>query len=210
MAHEGVVVEVWVGSVDAGDFFGLAGADGFVGIETPDAFEEALTAENFMEAGDAPGKIVGGVEKGGVGVGDFDAFADKGWRNSGVSANCRVTFVEKFDGFARPDGPVAEKAADDAAFDLLAVDRKSVRSEEVKDDVVVIAGVERNVAAGFGDGTDDVKSLITIEGSDFDGGDIFDFGEFAPEIVREDAATDGGLKIKADDGKNLRDGAAMG
>jgi len=105
---------------------------------------------------------------------------------------------------------MAEEATDNAAFDLLAVHGKSVRREEVHHDVVVIAGVERNVAAGFGDGADDIQSLVAIERSDFDGGDIFDFGEFAPEIVREDAATDGWLKIKADDGKNLCDGAAMG
>jgi len=59
---EGVVVEVRVGGVNAGDFFGLAGAERFVGIEAPDAFEEALAAEDFVEAGDAPGKMIGGVE----------------------------------------------------------------------------------------------------------------------------------------------------
>ncbi len=121
-----------------------------------------------------------------------------------------MTLVEKFNGFASPDGPMAEEAADDAALDLFAVDGKNVRSEQVHYDVVVVAGVERNVAAGFGDGAHDVESLVTIEGSDFDGGDIFDFGELAPEIVRENAAADGGLEIKADDGKNLCDSAAVG
>src|SRR2546430_7647633 len=104
---------------------------------------------------------------------------------------------------------MAEEAADDAALDLFTVDGKNVRSEQVHDDVVVVSGVEGDFAAGFGDGADDVKSLVTIEGSDFDGGDIFDFGELAPEFVREDAATDGGLKIKADDGNNLCDGATV-
>ena len=120
-----------------------------------------------------------------------------------------MTFVEKFNGFASPDGPMAEEAANDAALDLFAVDGKNVRSEQVHYDVVVVAGVERNVAAGFGDGAHDVKSLVTIEGSDFDGGDIFDFGECAPELVRENATADGRLKIEADDGNNLCDGAAM-
>src|SRR5256885_2063554 len=104
---------------------------------------------------------------------------------------------------------MAEEAPNDAALDLFAVDVKNVRSEQVHHDVVVVAGVERNVAAGFGDGADDVKSLVAIEGSDFDGGDIFDFGKLAPEIEREDAAADGGLEIEADDGENLCDGAAM-
>src|SRR5882724_11111820 len=105
---------------------------------------------------------------------------------------------------------MAEEAADDAALDLFAVDGKHVRSEQVHYDVVVVASVERDFAAGFGDGADDVKSLVAIERSDFDGGDIFDFGEFSPEFVREDAAADGGLEIKADDGNNLCDGATVG
>ena len=84
LVDEGVVVEVRVGGVDAGNFFGLAGAERFVGIEAPDAFEESLAAENFVEAGDAARKMIGGVEKGGVGVGDFDALAEKGRRNSGA------------------------------------------------------------------------------------------------------------------------------
>ena len=115
-----------------------------------------------------------------------------------------MAFVEKLDGAAGPDGPVAEKAADDAAFDLLAVDGKDVGREKVEDDVVVVAGIERDFAAGFGDGADDIESLVAIEGSDFDGDDIFDFGELSPEFVRENAATDGGLQIEADDGENFR------
>ncbi len=69
LLDEAIVVEVRVGGVDAGDFFGLAGAEGFVGIETPNSFKEALAAENFMEAGDAAAKMVGCVQKGRVGVG---------------------------------------------------------------------------------------------------------------------------------------------
>lgn len=50
-------------------------AESFVGIEAPAAFKKALTAKNFVEAGDTAGKIVGGVEESCVGVGDFNAFA---------------------------------------------------------------------------------------------------------------------------------------
>ena len=79
-----VVVEVGVGGVDAGNFFGLAGAEGFVGVEAPNAFEEALTPENFVKAGDAAGKMISCVEEGCVGVGNFDASAKKGRRNGGA------------------------------------------------------------------------------------------------------------------------------
>src|SRR6267154_650283 len=105
---------------------------------------------------------------------------------------------------------MAEKAADDAALDLFAVDGKNVRSEQIHDDVVVVAGVERDVAAGFGDGADDVKSLVAIEGSDFDGGDVFDFGELAPEFIRENAAADGRLEIDSDDANEWSGAAAVG
>ncbi len=77
LVDECVVVEVGIGGVDSGNFFGLAGAESFVGVEAPDAFEESLTAEDFVEAGDAAGKMIGGVEEGGVGVGDFDVSSEK-------------------------------------------------------------------------------------------------------------------------------------
>src|SRR5262245_11949686 len=104
---------------------------------------------------------------------------------------------------------MAEKAANDAARYFLAVHVKYKRCEQVHDDVVVVAGVECDVAAGFGDGAHDVDRPIAIEGSDLDGDDIFDFHKFAPEAVREDAAADGWLQIKSEDGKNLRDGPAV-
>jgi hypothetical protein len=66
---------VWIGSIDSGDFVSLPRAESFVGIEAPAAFKKALTAKNFVEAGDTAGKIVGGVEESCVGVGDFNAFA---------------------------------------------------------------------------------------------------------------------------------------
>jgi len=69
---EGVVVELGVGGVDAVDFGELAGAEGFVGVEAPGSCEEALAAEDFVDARDAAGVVVGGVEEGGVAVGDGD------------------------------------------------------------------------------------------------------------------------------------------
>jgi len=120
-----------------------------------------------------------------------------------------VTFFEKFHGFARPDRPVAKEAADDAAFDFLAIGIEGVRSEEVHDDVVVVAGVERDVTARFGYRADDVERLIAIERSDFNGDDIFDFDKFFPEVVRENAAADGGLEVETYDRDDLCDGAAV-
>src|SRR5262245_36158329 len=104
-----------------------------------------------------------------------------------------MTFLEKLHRFASPDGPVAEETADDAALYGFAVGVKGKRSEQIQNNVVVVAGVEGDVATGFGDGADDVEGLIAIEGSNFYGDDVFDLCELAPEFVGENAATDGGL-----------------
>jgi len=74
-ADEGVVVEMRIGGVDTRDFSGLARAESFVWIETPGSFEKSLASENFVEAGDAAGKIVSGVEEGGVAICDFYTFS---------------------------------------------------------------------------------------------------------------------------------------
>lgn len=66
-----------IGGIHAVDFFKLAGAEGFVFVEAPEAFKKALAAEDFVEAGDAAVVGVGGVEEGGVAVGDFDAEAEQ-------------------------------------------------------------------------------------------------------------------------------------
>ncbi len=104
---------------------------------------------------------------------------------------------------------MAEESADDAAFVFFAVCVEQVGSEEVHNDVVVVAGVERYVAAGFGYGADNVERLVTIEGGDLDGDDVFDFGEFFPEFVTENAAADGWLQVETDDGDDLRDGTRV-
>lgn len=123
---------------------------------------------------------------------------------------CCMTLAEEFDGAASPNGPMAEEAANDAALDSFPIRLKGEGREEIEDDVVVVAGVKSDVfAAGFGNGADDIECLVPIERRDFDGDDVFDFSELTPEIERENAAADGGLQVEADDGDNLRDGAAV-
>ena len=208
VANEFVVIKIRVRCIDTRDFFVLARAKRFLWVKAPNSFEQALTAQNLVESGDAAGKFICGVKKGSVRIGDLPTFLNQFGRDWRAGEN-RAAFFLELNGVLRPDRPVAEEAADDAAFNGPAVDVKFEWSEQVHDDVVVVAGIERDVAAGLRNGAHDFKSLITIEGRDFDSGDVFDFRKFAPELIREDAAPDGGLKVEADDGKNLRDGAAV-
>ena len=198
-------------SVDAVDFLGLAGGKGFGGVEAEGVFEEALTAEDFEEAGDAAGEIIGGVEEGGVAVGDLWAEGEE-VLGDGQGRGGAVAFGEEVYGAFGPDGPVAEEAADDSADDGPAAGEfDAVRSEEVQDDVVVVAGVEGDVGpAGVGDGADDVEGLVAVEGGNLDGQNVGDFGEASPEGVGEDSAADGGLEVEADEGDTVGDGAAVG
>src|SRR5215210_7226279 len=102
-----------------------------------------------------------------------------------------------------PHGPVAEESADDSAAEIW--------GDQVDDDAVVVAGVEGDVGApGFNDGADDVEGLIAVEGGDFDGDDVVDFGEAPPEFIAKHSAADGGLEIEADDRNYLRDFAGVG
>lgn len=191
-----------VGSGDAVEFFGLAGGQALVRIEAPDAFKQALAAEDLVDSGDAAVEGVGNIEDSSVGVGEVDVPGEHLRGVGGLDAG------EDFDGLLGPDGPLAEEAADDAegsAFDL-------ERSDEVVDDVVVVAGVEGDLvgAAGGGDAAEDIDGLIAIEGGHFDGDDVFDFGEAPPEGIGQKASADGGLEVEADDGDDLGDGSGVG
>ncbi len=123
---------------------------------------------HFVVAGDAAGEAIRGDVECGVRVGHFDASAAVA-PTAPVPPDARgLTF--KANNSMRtlcPDPPVAEQAADNVAVGMRAARCVSKRNgvSEVADDVVVVAGVERDVvAAGFGDGADDIDRLIPIEG----------------------------------------------
>ena len=209
-ANEVVVVEVGIGGVDPRDLFVLPGAERFVGVEAPDSFEQTLAAQGFVKTGYASGELIGSVEERRVGVGDLDASFEELRRNVRLGANDSMAFIEKLYGATRPYGPMAEKAADDAALDGLSIHLKGEWRNKIEDDVVVVAGVESDVASRVGDAAEHVERLIAVERSDFDSDDIFDFRETAPEGVRKNAAADSGLQVEANDGNDLRDGARVG
>src|SRR4051812_4906369 len=102
---------------------------------------------------------------------------------------------------------MSEQSADDAPVFA----GEMMRREEIKDDVVVIAGVKRDVVApGVGDGADHVDRLVAVERRHLDGDDVFDLGESTPEGVRQDTTTNGALEIKTDDGDHVGDSTGVG
>lgn len=118
---EVVVVELRIRGINPRDFLELAGAERFVGIQAPDAFEQSLAAQDFVQTGDAAGKMIGGVEERCVCIRDFETLAKKFRWNTPLSLCRCVALVEELHGFASPDGPMTEKAADDPALDGAAV-----------------------------------------------------------------------------------------
>jgi hypothetical protein len=200
-----VVNQPRVGVGDAAEFGGLAGREFFVGVEARSGGEEPLAAEDFVDAGEAAGEIVGGIEKGGVGVGQGSVAVEPGGVEPWASASA-FHLGEEADGGVGPHTPLAEEAA----VDVTGAASKGEGCEEVGEDVVVVAGVESDVvAAGFKDGADDVEGAVAVEGCDFDGDEAGDVGEGTPEAVGKYASTDGGLQVESDERNLPRDGPAV-
>ena len=64
--------------------------------------------------------------------------------------------------------------------------------QEVRQNVVVVSGVESDVpgAAGLNDGPDHIQRLISIKWRDLDGNHIFDLHKTPPELKTQNAPAD--------------------
>src|SRR5580693_4969567 len=99
-----------ISAIDAVNLVHLAGAERFVFVQAPEAVEQALPPQHFVQAGDAAAESIGSVEEGGVAIGDLGAELQQFGCGFGVAAA-----LEAFDRTPRPDRPMAEQAANDAA-----------------------------------------------------------------------------------------------
>ena len=126
-----------------------------------------------------------------------------------VASRSGANLVEQLDGAARPHRPLAEQPAHDARRALAVAERREGR-EQVEHDLVVVAGVERDVrAARIRDGAQHVERLIAIERRDLDRDHLRNLGEAAPELVAEHAPADRRLQVESEQRKHLADGAAV-
>jgi len=66
--------------------------------------------------------------------------------------------------------------------------------EQVQNDVVVITGIQTHsmFSSCLHNAVRNVKCSVTIEWSDFDSNDVFDFAELFPKIARKNNATNFG------------------
>ena len=84
------------------------------------------------------------------------------------------------------------------------------RRQQIGDDRVVVARVERDVvAAALGHAAVDVQRAIAIERRDLDRDDALDVEEAAPESAIEDAPADRRLQVEAEDRNDVGDAAAV-
>jgi hypothetical protein len=83
--------------------------------------------------------------------------------------------------------------------------------EQVEQNVIVVASVERDVtgASGFGNGAHYVECLVAVERGNLDGDYVRDLDEAPPEFERQQPATDGRLEVKTDQRNLLCDRSAM-
>src|SRR5262249_30931298 len=80
-------------------------------------------------------------------------------------------------------------------------------SDEVEDDVIVVASVERDAVGGvrLHHAAHHVEGAVTIERRDLDGDHVLDRRKPPPERHRQHEAAHGGLQVKADERNFARD-----
>ena len=107
----------------------------------------------------------------------------------------------------RPHGPMSEQTAGEPKRLSL----KLELGEEVKNDVVVIARVKCNLActAGCRYTAQNILGCVAVERRDLDPDHALDLGKRSPKLKRKRLATNGGLKIKANDRNDLSNRANM-
>src|SRR5918999_3984523 len=96
-----------------------------------------------MTTGDAAVKIVGNVEERAVAIGDTRVERQEIGRH-GVLAACRLAHLELPDRARGPYRPVPEQAALEVCSRGDALVAEVERQSEVKQDVIVVAGIERD------------------------------------------------------------------
>ncbi len=205
-AHEGVVVEMRVGGADPVDLFLLARSQGLVRVEAPDAREKPLPAQDLVAAGDDAVEVIRDVEDRRVAVGDLRVERQEIGRHvvGGVGG---LDTLEQRDRLLDPHAPMSEQAALDAQHRLAAVRADDERRDQVEDDVVVVAAIERDAVGGAGldHAAHDVEGAVAVERRDLDRDDVLDGREAAPERHRQHQPADGGLQIEADQRNLARD-----
>ncbi len=94
---------------------------------------------------------------------------------------------------------MAQQTAADAHGDGFVAPLQREGREQIGDDVVVVAGIERDAIFGtrLEHAAHHVERAVAVEGRDLDGDDVVDFGETAPEIGRQGNTAAFGQQVEA-------------
>ena len=95
LPDEFIVVQVRIRAMDAVNLLGLARRERLVWIEAPSVFQQALPTEHFVDARDAAGEAIRGVEEGGVAVGHLRRKREQR-RGNGLARAASFAFTEEF------------------------------------------------------------------------------------------------------------------
>ena len=108
-----------------------------------------------MQTGDAARELVGGIKKGGIAIGHLNVFGQHRLRYRLVCERQPVAFLQQFSGMPGPNSPVARQSSNDAEHFAFSVYPESIRHEQVRNDIVVVPCVQRDVSTRFCDGSID-------------------------------------------------------
>src|SRR3982751_260916 len=203
LGDESVVAEARICPTHSIDFLGLSRRELLMRVETPRACQQALPSEHLVNARDASAERVRDVEDRAVRVSEGRGLGEPS-RVEYAGGALSLHALEQLHRRPRPASPLAEQTTVDPTHRRLAADRHGARGQQVDDDAVVIARVERDVVApGVRNGADNVDRLISVERRDLDRPHVRHLGELAPERVAEHAAADGWLQVEAEERHHL-------
>ena len=145
-------------------------------IEAVDRAHQALAPQDLVAAGDAAGEVVVDVEDRRQLQSVTKASSASSSSGMAPRPTAGVDLLQQLDRRLRPHAPMAEQAALEAQRHLAVAGADHHRRDEVGDDVIVVAGVERDaiLGAGLGDAEGDVERAVAVERRHLDRHDIVD------------------------------------
>ena len=179
-------------------------------IEALDRGHQPLAPQDLVTTRDATREVVVDIEHDRIAVGD-EGIERQHLRWDGAGRDRELQPLQHFDRPARPHAPMAEQSALEAQCHFAIAGAHHHRRHEISDDVIVVAGVERDAILGMGLGNADrdIERAIAVERRHLDRHDVVDGGEPRPEGTRQRDAAHRRLQVEANQRHLLGDGRAM-
>ena len=192
LGHEFVIRQARIRISHGGNSLGLTEPKQAIRGQTPPTFEKTIAPEDLVNARNTTGIVMGHIEDRRIHFGDLSVQP----RRYGLASARFMAAVQHFDRFLRPVCPVSQQSAHNS----MAANFELPVTEQVRDDVVVVAGAECDLAssAGLGYGPHHVERLEPIKGPNLNGHNIVDRSTALPEVGAELSATGTGLEVETE------------